>query len=167
MSDLVSDDALGTHQGPPPELEELLDELLEVVSQAKSMPLSASAIINREEVLDLVEQARHALPMELLIDEARAHAAHLVERTEVVRQARNQAERIILDAEADARRVRREADDYVDRKLAAFEIVLDRTIRTVQSGRERLSAVPTLDEEPTAGGDQESGEETPFDQDLA
>ncbi len=67
----------------------------------------------------------------------------MVQRTEVVRQARHQAERIVDEAEADARRMRHEADDYVDRKLASFEIVLDRTIRTVQAGRERLAVVPS------------------------
>src|SRR5580698_6263091 len=121
----------------------LLDELCEVIERAKSMPLSSSAIISRDEVLEIAERARSTLPGELsaarrmlrdleelrrhavreadeLLDEARAQAAHLVQRTEVVRQARNHAERLVLDAEAEARRIRHDADDYVDRKLAAF-----------------------------------------------
>lgn len=148
----------------------VLEELVAVVEHAKAMPLSSSAIIAREEVLGLLHEALEALPGELqrarrllqdrdevraraeleaseLLDEARAQAAHLVQRTEVVRQARNQAERIVADAHGEARRIRHEADDYVDRKLAAFEIVLDRTIRTVQAGRARLAVVPELDEE--------------------
>ena len=36
------------------------------------------------------------------------------------------------------RQIRHEAEDYVDRKLAAFEVVLDRTMQQVQKGRERL-----------------------------
>jgi cell division septum initiation protein DivIVA len=175
----------------PDDVEALLDELFDVIDRAKSMPLSSSAIVSRDEVLELADRARRALPGELLaarrmlrelddlrrraqqeadelLDEARAQAANLVQRTEVVRQARHQAERIILDAEAEARRVRHDADDYVDRKLAAFEIVLDRTIRTVQAGRERLGVAA-----PIAGADQEpesqpgeEGEVSPFDQDL-
>ncbi len=90
-----------------------------------------------------------------------------MQRTEVVRQARHHAERIVLDAEAEARRIHHDADDYVDRKLAAFEIVLDRTIRTVQAGRERLSAAPPLPDEKDAELDAaDGGEESPFDQDL-
>lgn len=151
----------------------VLEELVAVVEHAKAMPLSSSAIIARDEVLDLLHEALAALPVELqrarrllqdrdevrsraeleaaeLLDEARAQAAHLVQRTEVVRQARNQAERIVADAHSEARRIRHEADDYVDRKLAAFEIVLDRTIRTVQAGRARLAVVPEADEEELA-----------------
>jgi len=175
----------------PDDVEGLLDELFDVIERAKSMPLSSSAIISRDDVLELADRARRALPGELLaarrmlrelddlrrraqqesdelLDEARAQAANLVQRTEVVRQARHHAERIVLDAEAEARRVRHDADDYVDRKLAAFEIVLDRTIRTVQAGRERLGVAP-----PIPGGEREAesdegeagGEISPFDQD--
>ena len=175
----------------PDDVEGLLDELVEVVEHAKSMPLSSSAIISREEVLDLAERARRALPGELLasrrmlrdldglraraqqeadqiVDEGRAQAANLVQRTEVVRQARHQAERIVLDAEAEARRVRHDADDYVDRKLAAFEIVLDRTIRTVQAGRERLTAPPAMpeaDETVEMAQGEQAADEALFDQD--
>lgn len=171
----------------------LLDELVAVVEHAKSMPLSSSAIISRDEVLALLEEAREALPAEIqrsrrllqdrdevlgraqleageLLDAARAQAAHLVQRTEVVRQAHHQAERIVADAASDARKVRHEADDYVDRKLAAFEIVLDRTIRTVKAGRQRLAVVPEPEEDSIpsalAEGDLASGpDEAFFDQD--
>ncbi len=93
----------------------------------------------------------------------------MVQRTEVVRQARRQAERLVADAESEARRIRHEADDYVDRKLAAFEIVLDRTIRTVQAGRERLAVVPAAEEEEEEsrlGALGPMGDEAFFDQDT-
>ncbi|MGP8162423.1 MAG: hypothetical protein ACLQAN_01355 [Acidimicrobiales bacterium] len=170
-----------------PELSEILDELVGIVERAKSMPLSSSAIIGRDEVLELLSEAREALPVEFqrarrvlqdreevrtraareadeLLDEARAQAEHMVQRTEIVRQARNNAERILADAEAESRRIRREADDYVDRKLAAFEIVLDRTIRTVQAGRDRLS-VNEEDDEADELGEMDAAEDAFFDQD--
>jgi cell division septum initiation protein DivIVA len=178
----------------PGDIEDVLVELVSIVEKAKSMPLSSSAIIPRDEVLELLETARAALPAELqrarrvlmdrdevrahadreaaeLLDEARAQAAHMVQRTEVVRQARHHADRLIEDAESEGRKIRHEADDYVDRKLAAFEIVLDRTMRTVQAGRERLSVLPeSVDEldEPTAGSDAAARvEEGFFDQDRS
>jgi hypothetical protein len=168
----------------------VLDELYDVIEHAKSMPLSASALIARDEVLELVDRARAALPAEIqrarrllqdrdevraradleageVLDAARAQAAHLVQRSEVVRQARHEAERVLADADADARRIRHEADDYVDRKLAAFEIVLDKTMRAVQAGRERLAVVPEPDavEGPDLGAGDE-GDEGFFDQDV-
>jgi hypothetical protein len=41
-----------------------------------------------------------------------------------------------------AAQLRQDADDYVDRKLAAFEVILDRTMQQVVKGRQRLSAPP-------------------------
>ncbi|HUZ21075.1 MAG TPA: hypothetical protein VMU75_10955 [Acidimicrobiales bacterium] len=193
MSDIHDDAPVVTGRDDQPgDVAAFLEELVDLVEHAKSMPLSSSAIISRDEVLELLAAALEALPGELqrarrllqdsddvrsraeleagqLLDEARAQAAQMVQRTEVVRQARRQAERLVADAESEARRIRHEADDYVDRKLAAFEIVLDRTIRTVQAGRERLAVVPTAEDE-----DEESrltalgpmGDEAFFDQDT-
>jgi cell division septum initiation protein DivIVA len=170
----------------------ILEELVGVIERAKAMPLSSSAIIARDEVLALLHEAIAELPPELqrarrllqdrdevkaraeleaseVLDEARAQAAHLVQRTEVVRQARNQAERIIADAHSEARRIRHEADDYVDRKLAAFEIVLDRTMRTVQAGRARLGVIPGAEEEDgvdVAAMSIASSDDALFDQDV-
>ena len=145
------------------DLATLLDEIIATVERAKSMPLSSSAIIGRDEVLDLLEAARLAYPVEMqrarrllqdheelhleaelqaaqLLDEARSQAAHLVQRTEIVRQSEHRALRLVEDAEAEARRLRHEADDYIDQKLAGFEIILDRTMTTVRNGRERLAS---------------------------
>jgi hypothetical protein len=107
-----------------------------------------------------------------------------VERTEVVREARRVAQTVVDDAEASARQLRHEAEDYVDQKLAAFEVVLERTLRSVEKGRERLQVViepepesePELEYEPEPGPEMEELpgsivveaelEETIFDQDA-
>ena len=174
-------------------VEDLVDELIEIVTTAKSMPLSSSAIITRDEVLDLLEALRDELPEELrrarrmlkdheellaaarrevadIIDDGRVQAERMVQRTEIVRQAEHRAVRVVEDAEAESRRLRHEAEDYVDQKLAGFEIVLDRTLKTVRSGRDRLAAVPVAPEHPgddgAAGDDGWLGGENLFDQDL-
>jgi hypothetical protein len=171
------------------DIELVLNELIVMVESAKSMPLSSSAIVPRDELIELIDAARSALPGELarsrrmlqdfdelrqraeyeagqLLEAAKAQAAHLVSRTEVARQAKSEAERLVLDADAEARRIRHEAEDYVDRKLASFEIVLDRTIRTVQAGRERLTGAPAAPAEgPSEAESTASGEFSPFDQD--
>ena len=67
----------------------------------------------------------------------------MVQRTEIVRQANHVAQRILDDANEEARRLRHEAEDYADQKLASFEIVLDRTMKTVQAGREKLQVTPS------------------------
>jgi cell division septum initiation protein DivIVA len=146
-------------------IEAIIDELLDIVATAKSVPLSSSVMITRDEVTELLEAARDELPEELrrsrrllkdrdevlaaarreaasIIEDARVQAERMVQRTEIVRQAEQRALRIVEDAETESRRLRHEAEDYVDQKLAGFEIVLDRTMKTVRAGRERLAAVP-------------------------
>jgi hypothetical protein len=72
------------------------------------------------------------------LEAARVRAERMVEKNELVREARRIAEEMLEDAERQAGAMRHEAEDYVDRKLAAFEVVLDRTMQAVQKGRERL-----------------------------
>jgi hypothetical protein len=82
----------------------------------------------------------------------------MVERTEVMREARRVAQTVVDDAEASARQLRHEAEDYVDQKLAAFEVVLERTIGAVQKGRERLQVV--IEPEPELESEAESEAES-------
>jgi cell division septum initiation protein DivIVA len=201
MSDQSVTDILDEQAGEertadePVDIEELIEQLIDAVSSAKSMPLSSSAIISREEILDLLELARDSIPDEIrrarwmlrerdefmavtrheaedVLEEARVQAERMVQRTEIVRQAEHRARRILEDAEADARRMQREAEDFVDHKLGAFEIVLDKTIKMVHAGRERLASVPFApfgDDDAEAGGATGplgEDDEGLFDQDL-
>jgi hypothetical protein len=90
------------------------------------------------------------------------------------------AQRILDDANEEARRLRHEAEDYADQKLASFEIVLDRTMKTVQAGREKLQVSPLPKVEIGEGGVTSLASSAPgadrlgvddpegfFDQDLA
>ena len=97
-----------------------------------------------------------------IIDAGRAQAERMVERTEVVREARRRAQQVVDDAEATARNLNHEAEDYIDQKLASFEVVLDRTMQAVQKGRERLQVVVDLPEAEVVGEADEGGF---FDQD--
>ena len=200
MSDHSTLDPGGSEPEPAAEggIEGILDELIDIVATAKSMPLSSSVMITRDEALELLEAARDELPEELrrarrllkdreevlatarreaadIVEDARVQAERMVQRTEIVRQAEHRAIRIVEDAESESRRLRHEAEDYVDQKLAGFEIVLDRTMKTVRAGRERLAAVPAdpyEDEAPEngflSGGTHQEVEEADelFDQDL-
>jgi hypothetical protein len=174
---------------PPPDeggLESILHHLMDVMASAKSMPLSSSVMVSREEVMGLVQSALDSLPEELrqarwllrereefmaersreaeaLMDEVRAQAERMVQRTEIVRQANAVAQRILDDANEEARTLRHQAEDFVDTKLAGMEIVLDRLTRTVQAGRAKLAAplvAPATEDE--GAGAQEDGF---FDQD--
>ena len=184
------DDEFTTAGVGAPDVEDLLRRIAELVGNARPMPLSASVMINRDEVLELVDEAADRLPEELrqarwllrerdeflatvqrqgddILDQARVQAERMVQRTEVVRAAQHTARRTVEEAEADARRLRHEAEDYCDQKLAQFEVVLDRTMRTVQAGRARLQGTADLTGPPPGAPATEgsAGEAEFFDQD--
>ena len=161
-----------------PEAEEILRRVIDIIDGSPGMPMSASVRVNKEEVLELLEEAVSRLPDELrsarwllkereefrarsrreadeMIAEAKARVAQMVQRQEVVKAAEQRAAQIVEDAEAAARRMRRETEDYCDQKLASFENVLARIAKTVSAGRQRLSA-PTI-EEAELGGREEPG----------
>ena len=144
------------------DVHEKLAELTAIVEQARSMPMSASCVVNRGEVLGLIEEIRALLPEEFrhaqmlladresVVDEGRREAQRLINQaeeerlaltseTEVVSEARRQAHRIRSEAVQEAETLRREVDDYVDTKLANFEVVLEKTIGAVRRGREKVS----------------------------
>lgn len=143
--------------------EDLFRRVADLIAAARPMPLSASAMINKEEVLELLNEALERLPEDLrearwlrkerdeyiakmhadgddIVDAARARAGQMVQRTEVVKAAEARARKIVGQAEAEARRLRLECEDYCDQRLAGFEIVLERTLRTVAQGREKLQS---------------------------
>lgn len=140
-----------------------LDEIVRLVEDARAMPMSSSALVNRLEVLELLAELGALLPEQLdqadllladreaVVEQGRAEAARiieqaqeehdrLVEETEVVQAARERADRVERDARAEAERLLAEADDYVDRKLGEFEIALDKLGAQVRRGRDHLAA---------------------------
>jgi len=176
MSDLFEDLEQQRAAGEEHDSEALVRTALDVVQTAKAMPLSASVLVSRDELADLLQAALDRMPDELrqarwllkereefiaeksreadaLLEEVRVQAERMVQRTEIVRQANHVAQRILDDANEEARRLRHEAEDYADQKLASFEIVLDRTMKTVQAGREKLQVTPIPNIEIGDGGD--------------
>ena len=145
-----------------------LAELRQAVEGARSMPMSASAVINRAEVLELVDGLEKALDAALvearavladrdavveqgrreadeILTTARSEREAIVSDTEVYRVAKREADALLADAAAEAEALRRETDEYVDAKLANFEITLERTTEAVKRGRERLAGRTELD----------------------
>jgi vacuolar-type H+-ATPase subunit H len=101
-----------------------------------------------------------------ILEAARVRAERMVERQEIVREARHTAQRLMDEAREEARRLRMEAEDYCDQKLAAFEIVLERTLKTARAGREKLSVTPSpADRQDVALTDEAELSDAFFDQD--
>ncbi len=168
---------------PPPDVETLMRRVAEIITNAKSVPLSASVLISKDEVVELLEAAVERLPDEMrqarwmlkerdeflaktrregeeILDAARVRAERMVQRTEIVRQANQTAARTVEAAQEDARHLRHQAEDYCDQKLAAFEIVLERTTKQVRAGREKLRLTPEPAEIQDTGLERSMGPRT-------
>lgn len=161
----MSDTGAPSRRGDQPQAEQLLRRVIDVIEAARPMPLSSDSRINKEEVLELLNEAVERLPDELrsarwllkereeflakvrregdeILELARNRAERMVERTEIVRAAEQRARTIVDAAEAEARRMRHEVEDFCDRKLASFEVVLQKTMKLVAQGRARMQGVP-------------------------
>lgn len=162
------------------DVEAYIGQLEQLMADARPMPLSSSIIVNKREVDDVLAELRARLPDELrqsrwiikerdeLLDQAareaeqlmadtRAERDRMLSETEVVRAAHREAERLLEDAREQASILRLEAEDYVDGKLANFEIVLNKTLKAVEKGRERLRGRLATDE--LAGEDLDDEDE--------
>lgn len=158
-----------------PRAEPLIRRAIELVEAARPVPLSSDSRINKDEVLGILNELLTRLPDELraarwllkereeflaktrregdeILELARVRAARMVERTEVVREAEARAKRILDDAEAEARRMKFEVEDYCDRKLGSFEVVLHRTLNVVSAGRAKMQGMQAESELPRANG---------------
>lgn len=139
-----------------------LAETTALVEGARAMPMSASCVVNRGDLLALLADLEALLPETItrarevlgdkqsVVDEgrrqadqiiaaAKAERRRLIEATDVYAEAAAEAERLLDEARASADAMRAEVEDYVDAKLANFEIVLSKTLAAVERGRQKLS----------------------------
>ncbi len=151
------------------DVEGYLDELDRLVRGARPVPLSASVMVGKHELEQVIAGLRARLPEELrqsrwvlkerdevigqaqreadnLLDDARKEAERAVSETEIVHQAQREAEDIISEAREQAKVLRLEAEDYVDAKLANFEIALQKILQSVEKGRDQLRGRMASDE---------------------
>ena len=149
-----------------------LDALHTLVQQAKAVPISASCVVNRAEVLGLIEAAQASLAQELaaakdaanasppaieraqeqaeqIVQAAEKQAAYLVDSSQVLTAARERAGQLESRAIAESEALRREADVYVDGRIAAMEAGLQKQLSQLQTIRARLATRSGLDADET------------------
>ena len=143
-----------------------IEQLREMVLHAKNMPLSSSVMLNRDEVLEILEAMAEALPEEIrqarivvkdrdellararerserLLAEAREEHERIVDQEAIVNAARERATGLGDAARQEALRIRQEADEYVDERLEHLETVLLRLAERLDSSRDALTETLT------------------------
>ena len=147
----------------------LIDKLDDIIHNARSVPLTDSVMIDREEMYDILDQMRSTIPEEIkqarwivkerqemlaeakqeagrMLTEAQERADRLASETEVVHLAERNAQQVMEDARERERETRLGAEDYADEVLGNLEINLDKFIGAVRRGRERLQGRPAVDD---------------------
>ena len=147
---------------------EKLTAAITLVEEARGVPLSASCVVHRAEMLEILDEARESLPTdfesarkiidtrEAIIEEARVSAeqmiaiaredvAQMVEQTSIVQMARDEARKILDEARTLGDQEKQEVEEYIDGRLATLEVILNKTQDAVARGRERLAGANDKD----------------------
>ena len=143
------------------ELKELISEMVMALSEAKSIPGSGRVLIDREQMLAVLELLSDRLPEEMrqarwmvrerdtfiartnekareVIERARQRAKEKVSNTNIIAEATEEANILVRRAEDKSHRIRLEAEDYAEDRLSRLEDVLMRVLDQVRSMRSEL-----------------------------
>jgi hypothetical protein len=143
------------------ELLELVDELIIAVEGARTVPLSSNVMLDRELLLDMLYRLRDDLPEEMraarwmvreretfvartnekareMLERARERSDELVSESYIVKEAVDEANVLVRHAEAEATRIRLEAEDYSEQAFEQTEAVLADLLSQVRRARAEL-----------------------------
>ncbi|HET9203886.1 MAG TPA: hypothetical protein VFP67_12195 [Acidimicrobiia bacterium] len=143
------------------DLQDTVDDLIVHLHEAKSVPLSGNAMVDREQFLGMLERIRADLPDELraarwmvrereafiartnekareIVDRARKEADALVSDSNIMAEAVEEANILVRRAEGEARRLRLETEDEIERKLQRLELILNQILDQIQDARQEF-----------------------------
>lgn len=112
-----------------------LDQIENLVDLARAVPLSANVVVNKAEILDLVRQAKEALPDDLV-----AANAVVSDADAVLIRADSAAEAAVAEAGAKASTVLEDAREQANTMLTEADDEATRTIVRAQEEAERTQA---------------------------
>ena len=138
---------------------EIVDMIEETVNKASTVPLTGKIMLDKEEILDYIQEIRLVYPEQLkeakwvknerqrILAEAEECAdaikksaeetqEKLIDEHEITRQAYEKADAIKDMSEKEAKEIRMDTDRYVDEVLADVEHRLDLLLRKVREDRE-------------------------------
>ena len=139
----------------------LLDELEEYLEGARTLPFTSKALVDKEEILDIIKEIRLKLPDELkqakwvkeertrilveaekeaygIVKEAENRIISMIDEHEITRKAYEQKAQIIETANEMSREISKGTKDYADNILEKVQTVLEDALKTVENNRKEL-----------------------------
>lgn len=149
----------------------LVEEMIDEVRHARSLPLSQNALLDREKMLSRLDTLLRGLPDELraarwmvrerenflrrareqaeeILNRARSEARRLVSQSHILDEAVAEANALVRRAEGEARRTRLEAEDMADAVMESLETLIGDLASRVSSTRSALHRARPADPAP-------------------
>lgn len=140
---------------------DLLAELEEVVEKGNAVPFSSKALIDPEELIEIIDEIRDSLPEELteakkivadrkkIISTAQSEAEHmkaeaekrlkeLIDTNEITKTATAQANEIMRNANASAKALKTGTQNYSDKLLYSLQLQLKEMNEKIEQNRREL-----------------------------
>ncbi len=138
-----------------------VDDLEDIIETSSSIPLTGKIMVEKDEIMDLLESLRRDLPLELteatqirkdkdliikdahkegdqIIQAAKSQAERLINEDELVRQANQRAQELMDNANAESTQIRQGARDYADELLEKTQVQLSDVIKMLNENRQEL-----------------------------
>ena len=146
-------------------IEELIGTLYEMVQDARSVPFSSDkCAVEREKVLDLLDEISNQLPGELkqaktivdsrselitnakreaenIMKSAQAQARQLVSQEAIYLEAKNQANDMVRAAQDKIKELKKVTNDYVDDSLRRTEEAVAEALSEIRNSRSKFRAL--------------------------
>ena len=146
------------------DVEELVDELYELVEKAWNLPLSRGrAMLDVEEVRTILDEIRETMPQEIrqakaivadrsqiisdakreaetIIRVAEERANTLVNQNEIVKQAQQKANEMLAQAQARFREMRKASNEYIDDLMKRADEGLSSNLAELRKTRQNIKA---------------------------
>ncbi len=134
---------------------EIIDMMEETIEKAPVVPLSGKILVDKDDIMDYIQEMRLVYPDEVkeakwlkgerqrILSEAEAkaeatvknaeeEAVRMVDENEITRQAYEQANSVVAEAQNRQAEIQTSLDQYVNDRLSELEHGLDALIREVQ-----------------------------------
>ena len=120
-------------------IEETITTLYEMVQDAWSLPLGAEkCVVERDKVLDLLDEISNQLPAENILKQAEQRAKQMISREEVVKQAEQQAAEMMKAAQQKIKELRQVTNDYVDDAMKRTEDAISQSLSEIRESRSKF-----------------------------
>ncbi|MCR4718282.1 MAG: ATPase [Firmicutes bacterium] len=140
------------------EIMEIIDMMEETIDKAPTVPLSGKILVDKEDILDYIQEMRLVFPDEVkeakwvkeererilaeaqsrsdeMIKNAEEKVVQMIDEHEVTKQAVDQANQMVNDAQQKAMEIKTDCDQYADDILNDLEKRLDMLSKKVHDDR--------------------------------